>query len=222
MSTTSRGGLGKGLDEAMQGQHQAQSRRWPPLTIQRVLPWYQYTLRGSEILAPLLDVLRFVLENYARRASYANDMPPVSLASIHTKKYFAAIRMLAYRVGGNLIDEYLWISETTFFDSMYKFCKVVLQFSARYLSENQMLMTLPAYCRSMKQRGFQRWLEAYIICIGSGRTSLLHGRDNIAGMQKVALWFLRLLHHIIYGFDTLCHGGFPQWHQHAPALLGIL
>jgi hypothetical protein len=31
----------------------------------------------------------------------------------------------------------------------------------------------------------------------------LHGRDNIDGMVRDALWFLRLLHHMIYAFATL-------------------
>ena len=34
--------------------------------------------------------------------------------------------MLAYGVSGDLIDEYLRMSETTCLDSMYKFCKAVI------------------------------------------------------------------------------------------------
>ena len=34
--------------------------------------------------------------------------------------------MLAYGVPGDLIDEYVRMSESTFLDSIYKFCKVVI------------------------------------------------------------------------------------------------
>jgi hypothetical protein len=36
-------------------------------------------------------------------------------------------RMLAYGVVGNLVDEYMRMSESTSLASMYKFCKVVVQ-----------------------------------------------------------------------------------------------
>jgi hypothetical protein len=35
--------------------------------------------------------------------------------------------MLAYGVVGNLVDEYMRMSESTCLASMYKFCKVVVQ-----------------------------------------------------------------------------------------------
>jgi hypothetical protein len=42
------------------------------------------------------------------------------------QKCYAAIRMLAYGVVDDLIDEYLRMSETTCLESMYQFCKVVI------------------------------------------------------------------------------------------------
>jgi hypothetical protein len=42
------------------------------------------------------------------------------------QKCFAAIRMLAYGVAGDLIYEYLRMSESTYLESMYKFCKTVI------------------------------------------------------------------------------------------------
>jgi hypothetical protein len=42
------------------------------------------------------------------------------------QKSFVAIRMRASGVVGDLIDEYLRISETTCLELMYKFCKVVI------------------------------------------------------------------------------------------------
>jgi hypothetical protein len=65
--------------------------------------------------------------------SYASPIPPVSLASLHTKKCFATIRMLEYGVDGDLIDEYLQMSETICLDAMYKSCKSVIASLARFI-----------------------------------------------------------------------------------------
>jgi hypothetical protein len=42
------------------------------------------------------------------------------------QKCCVAIRMLAYGVAGDLIDEYMRMSETTCLESMYKFCRAVV------------------------------------------------------------------------------------------------
>ena len=42
------------------------------------------------------------------------------------QKCTAAIRMLAYGVAGDLVDEYMRMSESVCLDSMYKFCEVVV------------------------------------------------------------------------------------------------
>ena len=54
-------------------------------------------------------------------------MPPVSMASLLTRKCTDAIRMFAYGVAGNLVDEYLRVSESICLESMYRFCKSVVQ-----------------------------------------------------------------------------------------------
>jgi hypothetical protein len=51
-------------------------------------------------------------------------------------KCYAAIRMLVYGVAGDLIDEYLRMSESTFLESMYKFYRAVIEvFGTVYLRE---------------------------------------------------------------------------------------
>lgn len=42
------------------------------------------------------------------------------------QKCTAAIRMLAYGVAGDLVDEYLRMSESTCLESMYRFCQAVV------------------------------------------------------------------------------------------------
>jgi hypothetical protein len=52
------------------------------------------------------------------------------------QKCSATIHMLAYGVAGDLIDEYLRMSESTCLESMYKFCKAVIAvFGTVYLRE---------------------------------------------------------------------------------------
>ena len=52
------------------------------------------------------------------------------------QKCTAAIRMLAYGVPGDLIDEYVRMSESTCLESLYKFCKaVIVVFGPEYLRE---------------------------------------------------------------------------------------
>ena len=50
------------------------------------------------------------------------------------QKCTAAIRMLAYGIPGDLVDEYVRMSETTCLMSMYKFCQAVIEvFGPEYL-----------------------------------------------------------------------------------------
>ncbi|KAI4991978.1 hypothetical protein ZWY2020_040364 [Hordeum vulgare] len=52
------------------------------------------------------------------------------------QKCAAAIRMLAYGVRGDLIDEYVCMSESTCLESLYRFCKAVIAvFGPEYLRE---------------------------------------------------------------------------------------
>ena len=52
------------------------------------------------------------------------------------QKCTAAIRMLAYGVPSDLIDEYVCMSESTCLESLYKFCKAVIAvFGPEYLRE---------------------------------------------------------------------------------------
>jgi hypothetical protein len=71
------------------------------------------------------------------------------------------VRILAYGVVGDLVDEYMRMSEATCLESMYKFCKAVVQvFAGEYLRGNQMLPSLPDYCRPIIQ-------EAFLVCLDS-------------------------------------------------------
>ncbi|KAI4963483.1 hypothetical protein ZWY2020_014036 [Hordeum vulgare] len=52
------------------------------------------------------------------------------------QKCIAAIHMLAYGIPGDLVDEYVHMSETTCLMSMYKFCQAVIEvFGPEYLRQ---------------------------------------------------------------------------------------
>jgi hypothetical protein len=73
--------------------------------------------------------------------------------------------MLAYGVVGDLVDEFLRMSETTSLDLIYNFCKaVIVVFSTVYLREPTFKDT--ARLLSINEaRGFRKLLEVLIACI---------------------------------------------------------
>jgi hypothetical protein len=75
---------------------------------------------------------------------YFTTMPDATgkLGFTSYQKCFVAIRMLAYGVDGNLIDEYLRMSETICLESMYKFCKPVIAVFGTVYLRDPLLRTL--------------------------------------------------------------------------------
>jgi hypothetical protein len=63
--------------------------------------------------------------------------------------------MLAYGVAGDLIDEYLQMSESTCLESMYKFCRAVIAVFGTVYIESPPLRTLLGCCRSMRKEDFR-------------------------------------------------------------------
>ena len=75
------------------------------------------------------------------------------------QKCAAAIRMLSYGVVADLVNECMRMSESTCLESMYKFCKVVVQvFGLEYLRKPNAIDTAGAY-RSMLREGVLRCLK---------------------------------------------------------------
>ena len=97
------------------------------------------------------------------------------------EKRAVAIRMLAYGISGDLVDEYVRMSESICLLSMYSLCKaVVAVFGPEFLREPnaadiERLLTINA------ERGF-RHAWALIVCIGSGRTVHLLDRGSTRDM----------------------------------------
>jgi hypothetical protein len=80
------------------------------------------------------------------------------LGFISYQKCSAAIRMLAYGVAGDLIDEYLRMSESTCLESMYKFGRAVIAtFGTVYLREPTVEDTARLLSIN-EERGFPRMI----------------------------------------------------------------
>jgi hypothetical protein len=67
------------------------------------------------------------------------------------KKCTAAVRTLAYGVAGDLVDQYMSMSESTCLESMYKFCRVMVLIFVREYLRDQMLLTMS--------------LEDFLVCL---------------------------------------------------------
>jgi hypothetical protein len=115
------------------------------------------------------------------------------------QKCSAAIRQLAYGVPGDLIDDYIRISESICHEAMYRFCEdVIVMFGEYYLREPNMDDT--ARLLSIKEsRGFPGMLGS-INCMHWH--VLLVGKGSSKGIRRGAPLYWRLLTHTIFGFGT--------------------
>ncbi|KAK1645362.1 hypothetical protein QYE76_063167 [Lolium multiflorum] len=116
------------------------------------------------------------------------------------QKCTAAIRMLAYGVAGDFVDEYTRMSESTGLESMYRFCRVVIgSFGEQYLrqpnaEDTARLLSINA------SRGFPGMLAA---CMHWEWKNCPFGwRGHTAAILRGAQSFLKLLLPMTHGFGT--------------------
>jgi hypothetical protein len=87
----------------------------------------------------------------------------------------------AARVAGDLVDEYMHMSESTSLESMYRFCIAVFRvFAGEYLRELNVDDTVQLLSIN-ESRGFPGSLEASIACTGNGGTVLLAWQGQLSG-----------------------------------------
>jgi hypothetical protein len=96
------------------------------------LGFSSYSLR-SIILFANIDVSRHIL--VVDTSIFAKSI----MGQREYKKCSAAIQMLAHGVAGDLVDEYMRMSESTYIDSMYNFYRAIISvFGDEYLREPNM------------------------------------------------------------------------------------
>jgi hypothetical protein len=113
------------------------------------------------------------------------------------QKCSAAVQQLAYGVPGDLIDDYIRMSESTCHEAMYRFCEDVIAVFGKYYLRGPNMDDTARLLSINESRGFLGCLLALTTCIGSGRTVLLVGKGSSKGIRRVAPLYWR-----IFGFGT--------------------
>ena len=120
------------------------------------------------------------------------------------QKITVALRMLAYGVMGDFMDEYVRIGETTALQSLEKFVIAMVDiFSEEYLRKpnNEDIATLLAH---EKRRGFPGMLGSIDCIHWKWKIVHVHGKVNIVVIFVSRLLFRKQWHHMIFG----CHAFF--------------
>jgi hypothetical protein len=118
------------------------------------------------------------------------------------QKCSAAVRQFAYGVPGDLIDDYMRMSESTCYEAMYRFCEDVIAVFDKYYLREPNMDDIARLLSINESREFSRMLGSIDACIGSGRTDLLVGKGSSKGIRRGAPLYWRLLPHRIFEFGT--------------------
>jgi hypothetical protein len=102
------------------------------------------------------------------------------------QKCFTTVRQLAYGVPGDLMDDYMRMSESTCHEAMYRSCEdVIVVFGEHYLREPNTDDTVRLLSIN-ESRGFSGML----------------GKGSLKSIRRSSLLYWKLLPHKIFGFGT--------------------
>jgi hypothetical protein len=153
---------------------------------------------SRELFLVILNIVRDYDDYFEAKYDYTGKIGFTSY-----RKCSAAVRQLAYGVSGDLIDDYMRMSESTCHEAMYRFCEdVIAVFGEYYLRETNMDDPLSASCPSTRVGFFLGCLAALTACISNGRTVILVDKGSSKGIRKGAPLYWRLLPHKIFRFGT--------------------
>ena len=93
------------------------------------------------------------------------------------QKVVAAVRILAYGVPADAVDEYVRIGESTAHEALKHFCTAIqTAFGGGTILGNLLLLISLGFSMLENHAAFLVCLVVSIACIGSGVTAQLHGR----------------------------------------------
>jgi hypothetical protein len=96
------------------------------------------------------------------------------------QKVVAAVRILAYGVPADAVDEYVRIGESTAHEALKHFCTAILTAFGGYYLRKPTPADIARLLQVGESRGFPGMLVVWIACIGSGVTAQLHGRGCLS------------------------------------------
>ena len=149
--------------------------------------YFRHCFRMSE------DLFQHIANSVKHHDQYfAHGRSCVGLLGHSTiQKVTAALRMMAYGIPTNLVDNHLAMGESTSIECVKRFAVVVVEvFGLEYLRTPN-AQDATRLLESNKAPGFQACPSLSIACTGPGRTVLQLGMDNSKDTRRMPPSFLK-------------------------------
>jgi hypothetical protein len=127
----------------------------------------------------LVDVVQQVDPYFIQRPNCAGE---IGLSAL--QKVVAAVRILAYGIPADAVDEYVRIGESTAHEALKHFCTAIPRL-LRTISVHPMQKISHVFSKLASHVGFLVCLVVLIACIGSGVTAQVHGRACLQGAVNI-------------------------------------
>ena len=128
----------------------------------------------------LVDVVQQVDPYFIQRSNCAGE---IGLSAL--QKVVAAVRVLAYGIPADAVDEYVRIGESTAHEALKHFCTAIQTAFGPYYLHAPNAEDIARLLQVGESRGFPGMLGSVDSCIGSGVTAQVHGRACLQGAVNI-------------------------------------
>eukprot|EP00267_Zea_mays_P026722 XP_008655138.2 uncharacterized protein LOC103634585 [Zea mays] len=128
----------------------------------------------------LVDVVQQVDPYFIQRPNCAGE---IGLSAL--QKVVAAVRILAYGIPADAVDEYICIGESTAHEALKHFCTAIQTAFGPYYLHAPNAEDIARLLQVGESRGFPGMLGSVDSCIGSGVTAQVHGRACLQGAVNI-------------------------------------